>query len=224
MNRKNATLSVIMVVHDDGDIIARNLPAFLTQQCDVPYEVIVIDDASTDNTPDVLTSLKEQYPNLYTTFTPKSPNIFRKRMALSIGLKAAHHDWIVLADIKRPPLTETMLQTLSEVIGNTYDNIIMLYHGKKAESPLRCQTWEQLADASALLRKAGRRTGRGHRGGWQMARRGVYDVVAMPRDTAQSALQYYDHDIHGRHLWGLRLRVLLKTLFNPGKSVAKLLG
>ena len=57
-------LSMVMVVHDQGNLLEQNLPQFLTQPCQTTYEVIVVDDTSTDDTPDILKRLKNEHPNL----------------------------------------------------------------------------------------------------------------------------------------------------------------
>ena len=86
-----------MSVHDEAEALEKNLPLFLTQQSKRAVEVIVVDDDSTDETPDVLKRLKAEYPNLYTTFIPNSPpNPWRRRLALTVGAKAAKGDWMLL--------------------------------------------------------------------------------------------------------------------------------
>ena len=93
MNKKERGFSIVMTVYDQAPELKENLPPFLTQEYEPGYEVIVVDETSTDETSDVLKLLKNDYPNLYTTFLPK-PNrlIVRKKMAFSIGIKAAKYD------------------------------------------------------------------------------------------------------------------------------------
>ena len=76
------TFSIIMTVCDDARLIEENLPLFLEQDYEAGFEVIVVDESSTDNTADVLKLLKTEHSNLYTTFLPR-PNrlINRPRLA-----------------------------------------------------------------------------------------------------------------------------------------------
>ena len=105
---------MVIVTHDQGETLERNLPQFLTVAGAAHAEVIVVDDSSTDNTPDVLKLLKEENPHLYTTFLPKSvPNNSRLRLALNIGVKAAISQRVVFADIHRPPLSTEWLTGLA---------------------------------------------------------------------------------------------------------------
>ena len=73
MNKNERSFSIIMTVYDQAPELRENLPLFLTQEYEPGYEVIVVDETSTDGTTDMLKLLKEDYPHLYTTFLPK-PN------------------------------------------------------------------------------------------------------------------------------------------------------
>ena len=109
-----STFSIIMSVCDDACLIEENLPAFLEQEYEPGYEVIVVDESSTDNTADVLKLQKNEHPNLYTTFLPR-PNrlVNRPRLALTLGVKAAKNDWVVFTDISTPPPSSQWLAELS---------------------------------------------------------------------------------------------------------------
>ena len=94
MNKDERRFSVIMTVYDQAYELQENLTAFLTQQYQPGYEVVVVDESSTDETPDILKLLKKDYPNLYTTFLPKSEgHAMSKKQAYNIGIKAAKNDW-----------------------------------------------------------------------------------------------------------------------------------
>ena len=91
------SFSIVMTVYDQASELESNLPAFLTQEYEPGYEVIVVDETSTDNTEDVLKIMKNDYPHLYTTFLPK-PNrqVTRRKLAINIGSKAAKNEWIII--------------------------------------------------------------------------------------------------------------------------------
>lgn len=204
-------ISIVMSVHDEAEALEKNLPLFLTQQSKRAVEVIVVDDDSTDDTPDVLKRLKAEYPNLYTTFIPQSPpNPWRRRLALTIGAKAAKGDWIVLADITRPPRSGASVEGLADAAEENGGNVLMAYSNRRNnDSSLTYKSWDDIEDASVLLRKAERRSGRGHRGRWLKKWRGIYDAVAVPRESVHDALRYFDEQVHGLRLMGLRVKVLL---------------
>lgn len=57
-------LSIIMPCYNVDDTIKRSLDSIFMQETNFEYEVIAIDDCSTDNTVAILESYKEKYPNL----------------------------------------------------------------------------------------------------------------------------------------------------------------
>jgi len=215
MNNEKITLSVVMTVHDEATLLDQNLPLFLTQSCDTDYEVIVVDDASADETPDVLKRMKSRFPQLYTTFIPHSvPNPCRKRLALTIGAKAAKNDWVVLADIKRPPSNENTYQALMSQAAEQQEGVLTLYGRKKNGGETKCQCWQELNEASPLLTKAERRSGQGHNGRGMKLWRGLYDAVAVRRREIHDVLKFYDQKVTGTHLLPLRMKVMWRTMRN----------
>ena len=209
-------LSIVIAVHDQANEIEQNLERFLTQPCEegCEVEVIVVDDSSTDNTPDVLTKKKNRYPQLYTTFLPKSVvfNPSRLQLALSVGVKAAKSQWVVLADISRPPLTEDWLKGLQQQAARGGE-VMMSYSDKKHNS-VYYQTWQTLDDAAPLIRKAERRPGNGHQGKWKKFRRGLYDAVAVRKDCVHDAVRLFDKDFSSYALWKLRWQVWWRNTDN----------
>ena len=62
-------VSVIICAKDEVDNLRKYLP-FVLQQEYPDFEVIVVNDGSTDETEDLLTDLKKTYSNLRSTFVP----------------------------------------------------------------------------------------------------------------------------------------------------------
>lgn len=206
-------LSIVMVVHDEGTVLAQNLPVFLTQSCDTLYEVIVVDDASTDDTPDILKSLKEHHPHLHTTFLPQSvPNPSRMQLALYVGVKATHSDCIVIADIHRPPTSSAWIDGLAQEMSNDNTELAMVYSDRKRTEDVTFQSFEQLEDAQILLLKAERRTGKGHQGSRLKRKRGIYDAIAVCKTRIFDAIRLYDHSVKGGKLLKLRLLTFWKNI------------
>ena len=128
------SFSIVICTHDNAEETERNLPAFLTQNYENGYEVIVVDESSSDDTIDVLKRLKTQYPNLYTTFIPESSHyLSRRKLALTVGIKAAKNEWIILSDIDCIPVNDQWLTTLSRYCENDTD-IVCGYTGYQDEA------------------------------------------------------------------------------------------
>ncbi|MDE5868734.1 MAG: glycosyltransferase [Muribaculaceae bacterium] len=67
MDRK-IEISVIVVTYNQEDTIARTLDSILGQQTDVPFEIVIGDDCSSDNTEAVCREYAEKYPNIVRYF------------------------------------------------------------------------------------------------------------------------------------------------------------
>jgi biofilm PGA synthesis N-glycosyltransferase PgaC len=91
-------VSVIICARNEEENLRNNLPLILEQ--DYPdFEVVVINDCSTDGTEKYLEKLREEYPVLkYTTIKEDKKFRHGKKLALTIGIKAAQHDLLLLTD------------------------------------------------------------------------------------------------------------------------------
>jgi len=202
--------SIIMTVFDNGSDLEEHLPAFMTQAYEPGYEVIVVDESSTDHTDDVLKLMKQQYPHLYTTFVPKPDiHIVRKRLALTIGVKASKNEWIIFSDINSSPQDETWLQTIASNLENTSG--ILLGYYKKGE--LKTRLFEDIEAVSDYIVKGERQRADGHKGTRLRTLRGKYDFVAVRANEAHELLKYFEQPVGFGRLFGLRMRILFRNLF-----------
>lgn len=213
MDSTLSTFSIIMSVCDDASLIEENLPAYLEQEYETGYEVIVVDESSTDNTADVLKLQKNEHPNLYTTFLPR-PNrlVNRPRLALTLGVKAAKNDWVVFTDISTPPPSS---QWLTELSASTAGSVALIlgYVNRKTDV-VRLQTFETIDDARRLISKTERRKANGHKGRWLRYLRGKYDFVAVHRADGHEALKLFERDIRGSSLLACNVGTLMHNLFH----------
>ena len=91
-------VSVIITGHNEARYLEDFMPVILNQ--DYPeYQVIFVNDASTDDTEDVLKRLAYQYPHFYYTYIQEgSKNLSRKKLALTLGIKAAKYDVLLFTE------------------------------------------------------------------------------------------------------------------------------
>ena len=215
MSTNKCSLSVVIITNDNAQLLEENLPSYLQQVYEPGYEVIVVDECSTDSTEDVLKLLKNDYPHLYTTFLPRPDRkVTRRRMAFTIGAKAAKNDWIVLADIYHKPLTNDWLQTLSDFTDSTTE-LILGYVGKKS---IRYKQYDSYEEVSKVLRKAERKKADGHKGQHLRTLRGKYDFIAVRRDLVHGMLKYFDERITSGRLLRLRLGVISQNLWQRSRT------
>lgn len=107
-------VSVIICAKNEAGNLRKNLPVILSQQYDAPFEVIVVNDASSDDTASVLKELEQQYNNLWDVIV--LPNEKRelkgKKHALSRGIAAAKYEWLLLTDADCKPAGENWLELM----------------------------------------------------------------------------------------------------------------
>jgi len=91
-------VSVIINIKESTSDLKQFLKTILEQ--DYPeFEVIVITDEISDEDEKTLIRLKKKYVNLYSTHVPEDTrNISRKKLALTLGIKAAKHDTLLFTE------------------------------------------------------------------------------------------------------------------------------
>jgi poly-beta-1,6-N-acetyl-D-glucosamine synthase len=91
-------VSVVICARNEYHNLDKNLPFILNQ--DYPdFEVVVVDDGSDDESELLLQRLQADYPRLKVVRLNENVNFFKgKKLALSVGIKSAKHDSILLTD------------------------------------------------------------------------------------------------------------------------------
>ena len=105
-------VTVVICAKNEANNLAKNLPFILEQ--DYPeFEVLVVNDNSEDDSRNVLYDLSFKYPNLTVRdLTQESRVLLGKKYALTIGLKAAKHDIVVLTDADCVPSGRNWLREM----------------------------------------------------------------------------------------------------------------
>ncbi|MDR2498608.1 MAG: glycosyltransferase [Tannerellaceae bacterium] len=107
-------VSVIVYSKNESHKLEQNLPSILQQEYP-QYEVIVINDGSTDETDLYLTLLKQQYPNLYHTFIPQeSKYLSRRKLSLTLGIKAAQYDILLFTEAGCRPMSPHWIASMAQ--------------------------------------------------------------------------------------------------------------
>lgn len=112
-------VSIIICARDEADNLRRNLPAVLAQKYVVDFEVIVVNDASTDGSAEVLQELGQQYERLkQVTIMPGEVRTLKgKKFALARGVAAAKHEWLMLTDADCRPASDEWLAQMVAPLG-----------------------------------------------------------------------------------------------------------
>lgn len=106
-------VSVVICARNEADNLSRNLPAFLLQ--DYPdYEVIVVNDCSTDHTEEVLMNLKTRFQNLRFTTIPQDRKFTHgKKLAVTVGIKSAANELLLFSDADCYPESDQWIRNLA---------------------------------------------------------------------------------------------------------------
>jgi biofilm PGA synthesis N-glycosyltransferase PgaC len=115
-----AAVSIIICAKNEVKNLRRFLPIVLEQSYS-NYEVIIVNDCSWDETESFLDEIKPQYPNLMVS-TIREQDKYRhgKKFALTLGIKAAKNEILLMTDADCMPAGKNWLSTmLSAYSGET---------------------------------------------------------------------------------------------------------
>lgn len=106
-------LSIVICAKNEGYNLKKNIPQILNQKYP-NFQVIVVNDCSEDDTDIVLAELKESYPQLYYTSIPIDHKFSHgKKLAITIGIKAAKTEHIVFIDADCTPASDNWLSEIA---------------------------------------------------------------------------------------------------------------
>jgi poly-beta-1,6-N-acetyl-D-glucosamine synthase len=97
----------------------RNLMEFIPQIMDQDhpnFEVVVVNDSSWDDTEAILKALHVRYPHMHViNLDEEKQNMQGKKFALTLGIKAAKHDLILLTDADCAPKSPSWIREMTAV-------------------------------------------------------------------------------------------------------------
>lgn len=118
-------VSVVVCARNEHKNLRDYLSTLLHQ--DYPcYEVIVVDDSSEDGSDLLLERWSRQYSHLYHTFVPCGARVLSsKKLALTIGIKAAKHELILLTDADCRPESKYWIREMVQGFANEQTEIVL---------------------------------------------------------------------------------------------------
>ena len=150
--KKWPRISILITAHDNALELDNHLPTLLSQDYPGIFEVIVVAEKGDGSTEDVL----KRYLNnrkLYYTFIPDSSRYMsRKKLMITLGVKAARYEWILLTEASSTPLSDTWLKTFAKNMTDD-TNLVLGYSNYAKEAPAYYR-FEQLRNACYCLNKA----------------------------------------------------------------------
>jgi glycosyltransferase involved in cell wall biosynthesis len=108
-------VSVIVCAHDEEPNLRELIPLLLAQ--DHPdFEVIIVEDRSNDGTFDYLLTATKADPRLKMVRVERKPeHINGKKFGLTLGIKAARHEWLLFTDADCRPASKQWLRRMVSV-------------------------------------------------------------------------------------------------------------
>lgn len=124
-------VSIIICARNEAENLTNHLPLLLKQ--DYPdFEVVVVNDCSDDESQDILENFQAQFPHLRTTQIKHDEKFTHgKKLALTIGIKAAKNEWLLLTDADCIPSGANWLSSMQRNF--TSENEIVLGYGGYTE-------------------------------------------------------------------------------------------
>lgn len=106
-------VSILVCAHDEEQNLRELLPLLLNQKYE-EFEVVVINDRSNDNTYDYLLELGKDDPRVRMVNVDRiPPHVNSKKYSLTLGIKAAKYDLLLLTDADCRPDSEQWISSMS---------------------------------------------------------------------------------------------------------------
>jgi|TARA_B110000967_G_C18834399_1_gene535827 glycosyltransferase involved in cell wall biosynthesis len=126
--QQNIPVSVIICAHNEAENLKEFLPFFINQEYE-NFELLLINDASNDETLDVMESFKQLHPTKISIVdvVPNEQFWRNKKYALSLGIKSAKYEHLLFSDADCKPVSN---QWISEITSKfTEQKSIVLGYG-----------------------------------------------------------------------------------------------
>lgn len=106
-------VSVIICARDEAANITKNLMGVLVQKYPSTHEIIVVDDNSLDETKYILEGLRKEFKKLnLIELKQEAKHIPGKKFPLSVGIKTAKYEIVLLTDADCVPASENWLEKM----------------------------------------------------------------------------------------------------------------
>ncbi|PSR54329.1 hypothetical protein AHMF7605_12790 [Adhaeribacter arboris] len=124
MEATQVPVSVIICAHNEYENLQQLLPAVLAQEYAV-FEVIVINDRSTDETAHLIRQWQREYYQIRSVNINETPAGFNpKKYALTLGIRVARYEYVLLTDADCKPFSTNWINSMQQGFNRGADIII----------------------------------------------------------------------------------------------------
>lgn len=111
-------ISVIIFAKNNAENLRNFLPSILTQKYK-NFEVVLIDNNSTDKTHKVINSFAKNHPNIHIVNVENNEAFWgSKKYAMTLGIKAAKHEHLLFIEANSRPISEHWISEMSRQFSN----------------------------------------------------------------------------------------------------------
>ncbi len=126
-NQKRIPVSVIVCAKNEKENVAKLIPILATQNYP-DFEIVLIDDASSDETLEVFEAFEKEYNNIRIVKVVNNEAFWgNKKFALTLGIKAARKEYLLFTDADCYPTSENWIAEMSSNF--TMQKTIVLGYG-----------------------------------------------------------------------------------------------
>lgn len=127
VNPKRIPISVIVCAKNEAEKVKEFVP-LLAEQNYPDFEVVLIDDASSDDTLELFEAFEKQYPNVRLVKVANNEAFWgNKKFALTLGIKAARKEYLLFTDADCYPASKDWITQMSSQF--TMSKTIILGYG-----------------------------------------------------------------------------------------------
>lgn len=145
---------VVLAEGCDSDKLVDSVPLMMGQRYP-DYEVIVVNVDTSESVDDVVSRLQVDYPGLRSTFIPDSAsNVSKRKLAITLGVKAASHDIVLITSARCMPQSDLWLRAMGRHFDD-YTDVVVGYSRNDHDDDLgfghRYRAFDHAEDASRYL-------------------------------------------------------------------------
>lgn len=126
-------VSVIICARNEERNLMEHIPLIMEQ--DYPhFELVVVNDSSWDDTEAILKAMQVRYKNIHVVnLDEEKQNMQGKKFALTLGIKAAKYDYVLLTDADCQPLSNQWIASMMSHINENKQIVlgVSLFHKSK---------------------------------------------------------------------------------------------
>lgn len=124
---KRIPISVIVCAKNEAENVTKFIP-LLAEQEYPDFEIVLIDDASSDDTLEILEGFEKQYTNIRLVKVKNNEAFWgNKKFALTLGIKAAKKEYLLFTDADCYPTSKNWIAAMSSQF--TKEKTIVLGYG-----------------------------------------------------------------------------------------------